>query len=166
MTTLLALALLSPVLAAFAGIRILEEFERGVVRRGDRILGVLEPGIRWIVPVLDRIVRVSVRPIVLDTPEQELRSRDAVTLPVVGRIEFQVSDPTQAVLQGNYLEETWKAIQQELADGIASTPAADTTKDPAPLEQRILDRLNAKTSHFGIRVDAVRLSFTLETEGR
>lgn len=155
---LLVLACVAVTVLASRGVQVLSEFEVGVVFRGDRLTGVREPGLRMIVPFVDRMLRVSLRPIEFDTPEHELRTVDGKRLRVGARVHFQVDDPVRVALQGNYLAETWKELQEGIAGAIAGVSAAEATKDPETLGQGICERINGETQRFGVHVSVVRLA--------
>ena len=94
------------VLAAFlfAGLRVLQEYERGVVFRLGRFAGVKEAGLTWIIPGVDRLVKISLREIVMDVPPQEVITRDNVSVKVNAVLYFRVLDPARAVVEvQNYL---------------------------------------------------------------
>jgi regulator of protease activity HflC (stomatin/prohibitin superfamily) len=130
------------ILAAFflAGVRVLQEYERGVVFRLGRFAGVKPAGFRWIVPMVDRMVKVSLREIVMDVPAQEVITRDNVSLKVNAVLYFRVLHPEKAVIQvENYLYGTSQLSQTTLR----SRPApgrARQRQSPAPGDHRHRDR--------------------------
>ena len=88
----------------FIGIRVLAEYERGVVFRFGRFNGVKPAGLRWIIPGVDRMVRMSLREIVMDVPPQEVITRDNVSVKVNAVIYFRVLHPNHAIINvENYL---------------------------------------------------------------
>ena len=100
---------------AFAGVRILQEYERGVVFRFGRYVGVRDAGIRWIIPGVDRMVKISLREIVMDVPVQEVITRDNVSVKVNAVLYFRVLHPEKAVIQvENYLYGTSQLAQTTL----------------------------------------------------
>ena len=88
------------VLVLFAlGVRILQEYERGVVFRLGRFNSVTTAGFKWIIPFVDRMVKVSLREIVMDVPVQEVITRDNVSVKVNAVLYFRVLHPDKAVIQ-------------------------------------------------------------------
>ena len=86
------------------GVRVLQEYERGVLFRLGRFAGVKAAGINWIIPFVDRLVRISLREIVMDVPPQEVITRDNVSVKVNAVLYFRVLHPEKAVIQvENYL---------------------------------------------------------------
>ena len=83
---------------AFSGFRVLKEYERGVVFRLGRFNGVRTAGLKWIIPGVDRMVRVSLREIVMDVPSQEVITRDNVSVKVNAVLYFRVLHPEKAVI--------------------------------------------------------------------
>ena len=102
-------------LLAFTGIRILNQYERGVVFRFGRITKTLEPGFRWIIPIVDRMVRISTRVIATDVPEQDVITLDNVSIKVNAVVYFKVLDPVKAVIEvEDYLYATSQISQTTL----------------------------------------------------
>ena len=96
----------------FMGIRVITEYERGVIFRFGRYTGVKEAGLRWIIPGVDRMVRISLREIVMDVPSQEVITRDNVSVKVNAVLYFRVLHPEKAVISvENYLYGTSQLAQ-------------------------------------------------------
>ena len=137
----IALALL------LAGVRVLQEYERGVVFRFGRFAGVKDAGIRWIIPGVDRMVKISLREIVMDVPPQEVITRDNVSVKVNAVLYFRVLHPEKAVIQvENYLygtsqlsQTTLRSVcgQAELDELLAER---ENDQSPAPGDHRHADR--------------------------
>ena len=83
----------------FSGIRIINQYERGVKFRLGRFVGVLQPGFRWIIPVIEKIEKVDVRVITVDIPSQEVMTQDNVPIKVNGVVFFKVLNADKAVLE-------------------------------------------------------------------
>ena len=97
------------------GIRVITEYERGVVFRLGRFAGVKDAGLKWIIPGVDRMVRISLREIVMDIPPQEVITRDNVSVKVNAVLYFRVLHPEKAVIQvENYLYGTSQLAQTTL----------------------------------------------------
>ncbi len=99
----------------FAGVRILNEYERGVVFRLGRLTGTKGAGLRWIIPMVDRLVRISLREVVMDVPPQDIITRDNVSVKVNAVIYFRVLHPNHAIINvENYLYGTSQLSQTTL----------------------------------------------------
>src|SRR3954468_5309152 len=98
---LIGLAILLPQM-----LRILREYERGVVFRLGKLLGAKGPGLIFLIPVVDRMVRMDLRVVTIDVPKQEIMTRDNVPATVDAVIYFRVEDPIAAVVK---VENFWKA---------------------------------------------------------
>src|ERR1700743_2363821 len=96
-------------------IKVLNEYERGVIFRLGRIIGAKGPGLIILIPVVDRMVRVDLRTITLDIPPQDVITRDNVTIKVNAVVYFRVVDPNRAIVEvENYLMATSKLAQTTL----------------------------------------------------
>jgi len=115
MTLAILIAVGIPAVLIVMGIRVITEYDRGVVFRFGRFTQVKQAGLRWIIPGVDRMVRISLREIVMDVPPQEVISRDNVSLKVNAVLYFRVLHPEKAVIQvENYLYGTSQLAQTTL----------------------------------------------------
>lgn len=87
------------VLVFISGIRIINQYERGVKFRLGRCVGILEPGFRWVIPLIERIQKVDIRVITVDIPSQEVMTKDNVPIKVNGVVFFKVVNADKAVLE-------------------------------------------------------------------
>ncbi len=92
-------AIAIPAVLFILGLRVLPEYERGVVFRLGRFQGVRSAGLKWIIPGVDRMVRIGLREIVMDVPPQEVITRDNVSVRVNAVLYFRVLHPEKAVIQ-------------------------------------------------------------------
>jgi regulator of protease activity HflC (stomatin/prohibitin superfamily) len=97
------------VLVLISGIRIVNEYERGVVFRLGRLVGARGPGLFYVIPVIERMVKMDLRVVALDVPKQEVITRDNVTVRVNAVCYFQVFDPERAVVA---VQHYWVATSQ------------------------------------------------------
>ncbi|MGZ3569643.1 MAG: SPFH domain-containing protein, partial [Thermodesulfobacteriota bacterium] len=94
-------------IVAAAAIKILREYERGVIFRLGRLIGAKGPGIIFIIPGVDKLLRISLRTVALEIPPQDVITRDNISLKVNAVVYFRVIDPNKAVVQvENYLYAT------------------------------------------------------------
>lgn len=152
--------LLAGILGAllFAGIRILQEYERGVIFRFGRFNGVKDAGIRWIIPGVDRLVRVSLREIVMDVPSQEVITRDNVSVKVNAVLYFRVLHPEKAVIQvENYLYGTSQLSQTTLRSVCGQAELDELLSERDDINRRLQEIIDQQTEPWGVKVRAVEV---------
>jgi regulator of protease activity HflC (stomatin/prohibitin superfamily) len=141
-----------------SALRILREYERGVIFMLGRFYRVKGPGLILVIPVLQQIVRVDLRTVVMDVPTQDVISRDNVSVQVNAVIYFRVIDPERAIIQvENYLEATSQLSQTTLRSVLGQHELDDMLAEREQLNadvQRILDK---QTSAWGIKVANVEI---------
>jgi regulator of protease activity HflC (stomatin/prohibitin superfamily) len=124
-------------------IRIVREYERGVIFRLGRVIGAKGPGIFFLIPIVDKMVRISLRTITLDVPPQEVITKDNVTSSVNAVLFFRVVDPNAAVVQvENYLEATRQIAMTTLRSVIGAVE---------------LDQLLAEREKINIKLQAMEI---------
>jgi regulator of protease activity HflC (stomatin/prohibitin superfamily) len=141
-----------------AAIKIVREYERLVVFRLGRLIGQKGPGIVFVIPIVDRTVRISLRIITLDVPTQEVITRDNVTTSVNAVVYYRVVDPNRAV---NNVEE-YKMATAQLAQTTLRSVAGQAELDELlaereKLNQKIQSILDEATDPWGIKVTAVEI---------
>jgi regulator of protease activity HflC (stomatin/prohibitin superfamily) len=147
-----------PIAFILAGIRILQEYERGVLFRFGRYGGVKEAGIRWIIPLVDRLVKVSLREIVMDVPPQEVITRDNVSVKVNAVIYFRVLHPEKAVIQvENYLYGTSQLSQTTLRSVCGQAELDELLAERDAINQRLQEIIDLQTEPWGVKVRAVEV---------
>src|SRR5881394_2563276 len=118
-------------------IKVLREYERGVVFRLGRLISARGPGIIFLIPIVDKIVRVSLRTVVLDVPPQDVITQDNVSIKVNAVVYFRVIDPQKAIVQvENFLAATSQLSQTTLRSVLGQSELDDI------LSQR--DKINHK----------------------
>ncbi|WP_288381304.1 slipin family protein [uncultured Massilia sp.] len=152
-------ALLFLLLALLAtAIRILREYERGVVFQLGRLWGIKGPGLVIIIPVLQQMVRVDLRTVVLDVPTQDVISRDNVSVKVNAVIYFRVVDPERAIIQvANFLEATSQLAQTTLRAVLGKHELDEMLAERERLNVDIQQVLDAQTDAWGVKVANVEI---------
>jgi regulator of protease activity HflC (stomatin/prohibitin superfamily) len=141
-----------------AGIRILQEYERGVVFRLGRFAGVREAGFRWIIPGVDRLVKISLREIVMDIPPQEVITRDNVSVKVNAVLYFRVLHPEKSVIQvENYLYGTSQLAQTTLRSVCGQAELDELLSEREQLNRRLQEIIDLQTDSWGVKVRAVEI---------
>ncbi len=141
-----------------AGLRVLAEYERGVLFRLGRFVGVKEAGLRWIIPGVDRMVRISLREIVMDIPPQEVITRDNVSLKVNAVLYFRVLHPEKSVIQvENYLYGTSQLAQTTLRSVCGQAELDDLLAERDTINRKLQEIIDFQTEPWGVKVRAVEV---------
>jgi regulator of protease activity HflC (stomatin/prohibitin superfamily) len=141
-----------------SSVRILREYERGVVFQLGRFWGVKGPGLILLIPVLQQMVRVDLRTIVLDVPTQDVISRDNVSVKVNAVLYFRVVDPEKAIIQvANFFEATSQLAQTTLRSVLGKHELDDMLAERERLNVDIQQVLDAQTDAWGIKVANVEI---------
>jgi regulator of protease activity HflC (stomatin/prohibitin superfamily) len=152
-------ALLFLLLALLASaIRVLREYERGVVFQLGRFWGVKGPGLIILIPVLQQMVRVDLRTIVHDVPKQDVISRDNVSVKVNAVLYFRVVDPERSIIQvANFMEATSQLAQTTLRAVLGKHDLDEMLAERERLNLDIQQVLDAQTDAWGIKVANVEI---------
>jgi len=140
------------------GVRILPEYERGVVFRLGRYAGTREAGFRWIIPAVDRMVRIGLREIVMDVPAQEVITLDNVSVKVNAVLYFRVLHPEKSVIQvENYLYGTSQLAQTTLRSVCGQAELDNLLADRERINMKLQEIIDQQTEPWGVKVRAVEL---------
>jgi len=141
-----------------AGVRVLQEYERGVIFRFGRFGGVKQAGIRWIIPLVDRMVRISLREIVMDVPPQDVITRDNVSVKVNAVLYFRVLHPEKAVIQvENYLYGTSQLSQTTLRSVCGQAELDELLAERDAINRQLQEIIDTQTEPWGVKVRAVEV---------
>ncbi len=157
---LMFVLILVGVLAALfvSGVRILPEYERGVIFRLGRFVGIRTAGFRWIIPGVDRMVRIGLREIVMDVPSQEVITRDNVSVKVNAVLYFRVLHPDKAVIQvENYLYGTSQLAQTTLRSVCGQAELDELLADRDRINLQLQEIIDQQTEPWGVKVRAVEV---------
>ncbi|MCD6087923.1 MAG: slipin family protein [Candidatus Hydrothermae bacterium] len=139
-------------------IRILREYERGVVFRLGRIIGVKGPGLVILLPFIDKMVKVSLRIITMDVPPQDVITKDNVSVKVNAVVYFRVMDPAKAVIEvEDYLYATSQIAQTTLRSVLGEVELDDLLSQREQLNHRLQQIIDLQTDPWGIKVSAVEI---------
>jgi len=140
-------------------LNILREYERGVIFRIGRLLSEPKgPGLIFVLWPIDRIVRISLRTIVLDVPTQDVITKDNVSVKVNAVVYFRVVDPTRAVVEvENYLYATSQLAQTTLRSVLGEQGLDDLLSQREKLNQRLQEILDQHADPWGIKVSLVEI---------
>ena len=142
-----------------SSIQILNEYERGVIFRLGKLLPQPKgPGIIFVFRPIDRIVRISLRTVVLDVPPQDIITRDNVSVKVNAVVYFRVVDPRRAVVEvENYMFATSQLAQTTLRSVLGQAELDDLLAERERLNQQLQTILDHRTDPWGIKVSAVEV---------
>jgi len=144
------------IILASASIKILREYERGVVFRLGRLIGAKGPGIIFIIPGIDKLLRVSLRTVALEIPPQEVITRDNISIKVNAVVYFRVVDANKAVVQiENYLYATSQLAQTTLRSIIGQSQLDELLSERDKINVELQDILDKQTEPWGIKVSMV-----------
>jgi len=144
--------------ALVSGIKILKEYERGVVFRLGRMVGARGPGMVYIIPGIEKMVKMDLRTVTMDIPPQDVITRDNVSVKVNAVLYFRVLDPNLAVREvENYLFATSQLAQVTLRSVCGQGELDELLSEREKINARIQDILDKQTDPWGIKVVLVEL---------
>jgi regulator of protease activity HflC (stomatin/prohibitin superfamily) len=144
------------VFLAASAIKILREYERGVIFRLGRLIGAKGPGLFFIIPMVDKMLRVSLRLVTMDIPPQDVITRDNVSIKVNAVVYFRVIDPNKAVVEvENYLYATSQLAQTTLRSVVGQVELDELLAHREKINMQLQDILDKHTDPWGIKVSLV-----------
>jgi regulator of protease activity HflC (stomatin/prohibitin superfamily) len=139
-------------------LRILREYERGVIFRLGKLVGAKGPGLIWLWPFIDKMVRMDLRVVTIDVSKQEIMTRDNVPATVDAVVYFRVVNPMDAVVK---VENFWKATslisQTTLRSVLGQSPLDDLLSQRDIINQKLQEIIDRQTEPWGIKVTAVEV---------
>lgn len=158
MDTLLIIIVIAVIIFILSGIKVVNQYERGVVLTLGRFTGIREPGLRIVIPIFQRLIRVDVRSTPIDVPKQEVITKDNVTVGVDAVVYFRVIDAPKAVLETtNYIYATSQFAQAALRDVTGNVDMDDLLGKREEISQQIKEIVDRQTDQWGIDVEAVKV---------
>ncbi len=139
-------------------LRILREYERGVIFRLGKLQGAKGPGLIFLIPVVDRMVRMDLRVVTIDVPKQEIMTRDNVPATVDAVVYFRVVDPSAAVVKvENFGKATSLIAQTTLRSVLGQSPLDDLLSQRDIINQKLQEIIDKQTEPWGIKVTSVEV---------
>jgi regulator of protease activity HflC (stomatin/prohibitin superfamily) len=139
-------------------IRILREYERGVIFRLGKLLGAKGPGMIFLIPIVDRMVKMELRVVTIDVARQEVMTRDNVPMTVDAVVYFRVVDPEAAVVRvENYLKATSLISQTTLRSVLGQAELDELLSQRDKINLRLQEIIDRQTDPWGIKVTAVEV---------
>ena len=141
-----------------SAVKIVQEYERGVIFRLGRLVGAKGPGLFFIIPFIDRMVKVDLRVVTLDVPTQEAITRDNVTLKVNAVVYYRVVDPSDAVVQvEDYRRATWNIAQTTLRNVLGQSELDQLLSERDNINAQLREIIDESTEPWGIKVSIVEV---------
>ena len=153
---ILILIIFAPLIGSM--VRIVNQYERGIVLTLGRFSGIKEPGLRFLIPGIQTMRKVDVRTTPIDVPKQEVITKDNVTVSVDAIVYFRVIDAAKAVLETtNYVYATSQFAQAALRDVTGNFELEDLLSKREEISGQIKEIVDAQTDKWGIDVESVKL---------
>jgi len=139
-------------------IRILREYERGVIFRLGKLIGAKGPGLIFLIPIVDRMVRIDLRVVTINVERQEVMTRDNVPATVDAVVYFRIVDPAAAVVKvENFLKATPLIAQTTLRSVLGQAPLDDLLSQRDSINQKLQDIIDKQTEPWGVKVTVVEV---------
>jgi regulator of protease activity HflC (stomatin/prohibitin superfamily) len=152
------LAAVLVVLFLASAIKVLREYERGVIFRLGRVIDTKGPGLIILIPVIDKMVKVSLRLVAMDVPSQDVITRDNVSVKVNAVVYFRVMDPTNAIIEvENYLFATSQLAQTTLRSVCGQVELDELLAEREKINTQLQNILDKHTDPWGIKVATVEV---------
>jgi len=154
----LIFAILFVIVLISSAVRILYEYERGVVFRLGRFAGVKGPGLRFIIPLVDRLIKVSLRTVAMDVAPQDIITKDNVSVKVNAVLYFRVVDADKALIEiENYNYATSQLAQTTLRSVLGQSELDDLLAHRDKINQDLQQILDRQTDAWGVKVSNVEV---------
>ncbi|MGD8814021.1 MAG: slipin family protein [Anaerolineales bacterium] len=141
-----------------SAIKIVQEYERGVIFRLGRLVGARGPGLFFIIPIIDRMVKVDLRVVTLDVPSQEVITKDNVTVKVNAVVFFRVIDPSDAIVQvEDFRRATWNISQTTLRNVVGQSELDDLLANREEINHKLQQIIDEATEPWGVKVSIVEV---------
>jgi regulator of protease activity HflC (stomatin/prohibitin superfamily) len=141
-----------------SAVKIVQEYERGVIFRLGRLVGPRGPGLFLIIPIVDRMVKIDLRTITYDVPAQEVITRDNVTIKVNAVLYFRVVDPSAAIVNvENYFRATQQIAQTTMRNVIGQSELDELLAHREKINQQLQKIIDESTEPWGIKVSLVEV---------
>ena len=146
------------ILFLLLGLRIINQYERGVKLRFGRYINTLNPGLRWIIPFVDRLIKVDIRILAVDIPSQEIMTKDNVPIRINGVVFYKVVNAEKAVLEvEDYYYAVSQLAQSALRDMCGKAELDVILAEREEIGQKIQVIVDKETDEWGIKVTDVKI---------
>ena len=154
----LAIFLLITAVLLISGVKVLQEYDRAVVFRLGRLVPSRGPGLIYVIPGVERMIKVDLRTITMDIPSQDVITRDNVSVKVNAVLYFRVLDPSKAVVEiENYLFATSQLAQTTLRSVCGQMQLDDLLTEREKINAQLQDIIDSQTDPWGVKVSLVEV---------
>jgi regulator of protease activity HflC (stomatin/prohibitin superfamily) len=154
----LLIVLVLAIIVLSSALRILNEYERGVVFRLGRLIGAKGPGLILLIPFIDRMVKVSLRTVAMEVPTQDVITHDNVSIKVNAVVYFRVVDPEKAINEvENYLFATSQIAQTTLRSVLGQSELDELLAEREKINRQLQEIIDSHTEPWGVKVSAVEV---------
>lgn len=158
MIELMWVIVVAAILFVLSGIKVINQYERGVVLTLGKFTGIRNPGLRVVVPIFQKLMRVDIRSTPIDVPKQEVITKDNVTVNIDAVVYFRVVDSAKAVLETvNYTYATSQFAQAALRDVAGAAEMDELLTNRESMSEKIKEIVDAETAVWGIDVENVKI---------
>ena len=155
---LLAIPVIFFALLISSAVKVVQEYERGVIFRLGRLIGAKGPGLFFIIPIIDRMVKVDLRVITLDIPSQDCISNDNVTIKVNAVAYYRVVDPERSVVAvEDFTRATWQIAQTSLRNVIGQSELDELLAHREMINEQLASIIDEQTEPWGVKVSIVEI---------
>lgn len=152
------IAIIFLIIILISAIKIVQEYERGVIFRLGRLQGAKGPGLFFIIPIVDRMIKVDLRVVTLDIPTQEAITRDNVTVSVNAVAYFRVIDPNDAIVNvEDFQKATWQIAQTSLRSVLGQSDLDELLIHRDEINQKLQQIVDEATEPWGVKVSIVEV---------
>ncbi len=142
----------------FMAVRVVREYERGVIFRLGRLMGAKGPGLFLIIPFVDQMIKVDLRIVTLDVPEQDVITRDNVPVKVNAVVYYRVMDPNAAIVQAaNFHQATWQIAQTTLRSVLGQAELDQLLAEREQINEHLQQIIDRATDAWGVKVTTVEV---------
>jgi regulator of protease activity HflC (stomatin/prohibitin superfamily) len=154
----LAIIIILVIMAVFASLKVLKEYERGVIFFLGRLTGVRGPGLIIVIPGLEKMVRVSLRLVTMDVPPQDIITRDNVSVKVNAVVYFRVMDPDKAIVEvEDFFYATSQLAQTTLRSVLGQVELDDLLSEREKINHELQEILDTQTDPWGVKVTTTEI---------
>ena len=146
------------VIFLLSGIKVINQYERAVILTLGKFTGIKDPGLKYVVPVFQRMIKVDIRTNTIDIPKQEVITKDNVTIGVDAVVYFNVTNAEKAILEvANYIYATSQFAQAALRDVSGNVELDALLGKREEISQQIKQIVDSETEKWGINIDSVKV---------
>jgi regulator of protease activity HflC (stomatin/prohibitin superfamily) len=155
---LIGVVLFVVIIFVWSGLRVVQQYERGVIFVLGRLVGAKGPGLFWVWPFVSKMRRVDLRIVTLEVPPQEVITRDNVTIKVTAVVYFKVVDPTEAVVQVmDFFRATAQIAQTTLRNVLGQSELDEILAQREMINNKLQAIIDEQTEHWGVKVTVVEI---------